>query len=333
MLRRVLKNLALAVAESLLAIGAHAQGAPPGGGGAYQTPDNSTILSRTHAGLEKLGDFIDRSRMLTDAESVRAKAEARAATAKLAGDLSLSCEVTDAEQVGHGKATADGKTVEVNAYEVACGNGMGYFIVSQGSEMPAAMSCFAAEAAHAADVAAGGKSDMYCQLPANKDVKVMAASLMQSAGTNCAVQNLRWFGQSSQTRTEYQEVACADGKGFLLRTALAGTGTPTSVMSCADAAKQGLRCKLTDGGPVATPVTLETFKDALQQHGVKCTPTQTRLIGQENVRKRYAVEFACPEMPNGLVAFIPLEGNANPFETIDCPQAVERHLLCQFTSN
>jgi hypothetical protein len=78
---------------------------------------------------------------------------------------------------------------------------------------------------------------------------------------------------------------------------------------------------------------MEALIAAVEKHGVKCTASQTRLIGRESVRKRYVVEFACPEMPNGLVAFIPLEGNTNPFETVDCGQAVERHLLCQFTLN
>jgi len=334
MLCPTLKSVTLGVAAGLFGTAAHAQDTPPGGGDAGQPTEGSGFIEgMTHNELQKFGNYVDRVRMLTDRGAFRAKAAARVASAKLADELGLSCEVTDAEQVGRGKAKADGKTVEVNAYEVACGNGMGYFIVSQGSLRPAAMSCFAAEAAHAADVAAGAKSDMYCQLPANSDVKAMAASLMQSAGTNCAVRDLRWFGQSSQTRTEYQEVECADGKGFLLRTALAGTSSPTSVTSCTDAAKQGLRCKLTDGGPVAAPVTMEMFTEALDKHGVKCTATHTRVIGRESVRKRYAVEFACPEMPNGLVAFIPLEGNTNPFETIDCSQAVARHLLCQFTSN
>jgi hypothetical protein len=332
MLRRLLKNLTLAVAASLPAIGALAQGIPGGGDRTTERPDVNTALSNSHFALQKLGDYIDRTSMTTDAKSAKAKAAAREATVKLAGELRLGCEVTDAEQVGRGKAKADGKTVDVNAYEVACGDGTGYFIVSQGSEMPTAMSCFAADAAHAVDVAAGTKSDMYCQLPANKDLKVMAASLMQIAGTNCAVRDLRWFGQSAQTRTEYQEVVCGDGKGFLLRTALAGTNSPTSVMSCTDAAKQGIKCKLTDGGPVSTPITMEALIAAVEKHGVKCTASQTRLIGRENVRKRYVVEFACPEVPNGLVAFIPLEGNSNPFETIDCAKAVERHLLCEFTA-
>jgi len=77
---------------------------------------------------------------------------------------------------------------------------------------------------------------------------------------------------------------------------------------------------------------MQTFRDALAANGIKCESTKSRVIGQENIRKRYVVEFACPEQPKGLVAFIPVEGNTNPFETIDCSTAVSRHILCEYTS-
>lgn len=58
----------------------------------------------------------------------------------------------------------------MKVHEIACCNGTGYFLVAQGSATPAALSCFAADATHAADV------------------KAMTASLMSGAGTNCSVQ-------------------------------------------------------------------------------------------------------------------------------------------------
>jgi hypothetical protein len=162
-----------------------------------------------------------------------------------------------------------GKEVETSVYEVACSNGMGYFLESQGPEKPVAISCLAAEGTRAADAAKGKKMDFFCQLPENRDVKAMAASLLAGAGTPCAVRDLQWFGKSAATQTEYSEVVCNDGKGYLLRTALPGTQAQTHVMSCADAARQGIKCRLTDSGPVEKPLTLETFKDALAQHGAQ----------------------------------------------------------------
>jgi len=80
-------------------------------------------------------------------------------------------------------------------------------------------------------------------------------------------------------------------------------------VSCADAAKQGIKCRLTDAGPVEIPVTLETFKSALAQHGVSCSIAQIRMIGQETHLKRYVVEYRCADQPAGMIAYLPLEGN------------------------
>jgi hypothetical protein len=264
----------------------------------------------------------------TDRERLDAKEE----SGKLINAIQLSCELSDAALVGRGSVKTDGKTIEVKAYEVACSNRTGYILVSQGAQRPTAMSCFAADAQHTADAAKGEDSDLYCQLAVNKDVKIMAASLMATAGTTCAVNDFRWFGLSALTQTDYSEVACADGKGFLLRIAETGPAAEVSVMSCQEAAKRGLRCHLTDGGAVTTPVTLQTFRDALKQNDVKCEPLSMRMIGRESVAKRYVVEVQCQDQPGGLVAFIPAAGNTGKFETLDCGAAIERQIRCELTS-
>jgi hypothetical protein len=273
------------------------------------------------ADLLKIHDVTDRDRAKTKEE-----------IAKLISAIQLSCELSDAALIGRGKALADGKTIDVSAYEVSCSNRMGYILVSQGPRSPIAMSCFAAAATHAADVAKGENSDLYCQLGANKDVKVMAASLMQTAGTRCVVSDFRWFGLNASSQTDYSEIACADGEGFLLKVLQTGPSAQVSVMDCQDAAKRGLKCRLTDGGPVSTPVNMQTFRDALKQNGVNCEPTNMRMIGRESVDKRYVVEVQCQEQPNGLVAFIPVAGNASKFETLDCAAAVERQIHCELTA-
>jgi hypothetical protein len=261
--------------------------------------------------------------------TVRDRAKAKQESGKLVSAIQLSCELTDAALIGRGKGNADGKIIDVNAYEVACSNRAGYILVSQGAQNPVAISCFAANAMHAARDAKDESADLYCQLAANKDVKVMAASLMATAGTTCAVNDVRWFGQNALTQTDYSEVACADGNGFLLRIAQTGPAAEVSVIGCQEAAKRGLKCHLTDGGAVTSPVTLQAFRDALKQNEVNCEPTNMRIIGRESVDKRYVVEVTCQEQPNGLVAFIPVAGNTNKFEAIDCAAAVERQIRCE----
>jgi hypothetical protein len=180
-------------------------------------------------------------------------------------------------------------------------------------------------------VAKGKEPGFYCKLPGNKDVYGMVASLIEAnAGAACEVAQVQLFGRSASTQSEYSEVVCKDGKGFLLGTALPGAPSKTTAMSCADAARQGIKCRLTDAGPVETPVTLETFKTALAQHGVSCNIAQIRMIGQETHLKRYVVEYRCADHPTGMIAYLPLEGNINPYETSECNSAASLDVVCTF---
>jgi len=159
----------------------------------------------------------------------------------------------------------------------------------------------------------------------------MAAALMTTAGTACAINTLRWFGMSDSGQMEYSEVSCADNNGYLLETPRVGPSAQTSVVSCQDAAKRGLKCRLTAVGSASTQVTMQMFRDAIKQNGLACEPTKMRVIGRESVDKRYVVELQCAQQTDGLVAFIPLEGNTNKFETLDCAAAAGRDIVCQLT--
>jgi hypothetical protein len=213
---------------------------------------------------------------------------------------------------------------------------MGYLLVSRGSDKPIGLSCFATDAVRASVEAQGKKDALTCALPANTDMKTMAASVATHAGKTCAARGFAWLGQSSAKLMDYSEVACDGGKGFILATAMPGATVQPAAIACADAAASGIRCTMSDNGPAgaeqaAPKLTLQTFKDALAQHGVACQASNERVVGQENQKKRYVVEFTCAEQPNGLVAFIPLEGNTNTFETLSCADAAKRGIACQFS--
>ena len=103
---------------------------------------------------------------------------------KIIDALSVPCELADAERAGGGKVEVDGRLLDVKVYEAACHSGTGYFLVSQPPQKSLAISCFAADAAHAADMAQGAAPDEFvCTLSGNSDVKVMAASVLKGAGT------------------------------------------------------------------------------------------------------------------------------------------------------
>jgi hypothetical protein len=308
---------------------AFAQGAP----GIHE--DNSGLNgSLTHDDLQKLGSDTKSDSSLSR-QAALARAKAKAESEQLLQALQLSCQVSNAQVVvaGTSKPASGGKEIDTRVYEVACAGGAGYVLERQGGAKPMALSCLTAEEARAADVAKGRAAGFYCKLPENVDVYGMVTSMIASGtGASCTVRDLQLFGRSESTQSDYSEVACNDGKGFLLRTPLPGSQAETLVMSCSDAARKGIKCRLTDAGPVETPVTMDTFKDALAQHGVSCRIDQIRMIGQEDNRKRYVVEYRCADQSAAMVAFIPLQGNANPYEALDCADAMARGVACTFTS-
>jgi hypothetical protein len=306
----------------------HAQGAP----GVHQ--DNGGINgSLSREDLEKLGgNYKNDTSADVPKDPILARAKAKAQSLPLLQSVQVSCDVSDAKLVvvGTRRPKSGGREVEARVYEVACGDGMGYLLETLGKEMPVAISCLSAEEARAADAAKGKEPGLFCKLPANKDVYAMLTSLVKTgANAQCEVDRLQLFGRSESTHSEYSEVACKDGNGFLLRIAQPGSQAKTVVMTCAEAAKQSIKCRMTDPGPAEAAVTMQTFKEALARNGVTCTIGPIKLIGQEDHLKRYVVEYACSDQGSATVAFIPLAGNSNPYESLDCATAFSRHdVIC-----
>jgi hypothetical protein len=256
-------------------------------------------------------------------------AKAKEQSAKLLAALQLSCEISAAQLVVSGSRRIDGKETPVRVFDVACAQGLGYLLETQGAATPVAISCLTAEEARAADVAKGKEPGFFCKLPENHDVYAAVASLIASGtgGAQCMVQRLQWLGRSDSAHSEYSEVACEGGKGYVLGTALPGSQAKVTVTSCGDAARQGVRCRLTDSGPAENEPTLDTLKEVLAPH-VSCKIDPIRLVGQEEHLKRYVVEYHCADQPAAGIAFVPLPGNTNPYESIDCAAGAIRGIAC-----
>lgn len=235
----------------------------------------------------------------------------------------LSCTVKDAMLV------AFDDTAHTKTYEVACDNGVGYFLVkAEPPARPSGFTCFAADATRQADITAHRDPSVSCGLPPNADIKKAAQAILTRAGKTCTVERTQWMGQSTASNTDYLEVACLGGTGFVVATPLPGSVSPLRAVSCDDAVRSGLHCKMTQ---TVDPV-LQKYKDALVQHHVDCNVQKVHVIGHETVKQRNVVEFLCPmDRPNGLVAFISPDGVAAPFEAVDCPTAAKRGVICTLT--
>ena len=247
-------------------------------------------------------------------------AEDKANAISLVASLKLSCAVTDAVMVA-----VDDKA-HTKTYEVACQNAAGYFLVqSDPPGKPSGFSCFAAEAARQADIAAHREPALTCSLPENAGSKAVAAAILSRAGKSCAIKDLKWSGQS--TTTDFLELACQEGSGFVVRSPLPGSQAPLHVDTCIDLARIGFVCKLP-----GNDTTLATHNAALALHKVSCDAEAVHVIGHEAIKRREVVEYFCPkQQPNGLVAFLPIEGSTAPFEALDCAAAAKRQAICTLT--
>ena len=262
------------------------------------------------------------------AEQLQAKDKAD--LADLVKSAQFQCEVTNAQEILEGTETIGGKSVKTKTYEGVCSNGLGYFIVGRGQGVSlSGFTCFAADATLQADLKAHRSADPVCTLPEISDIKAIASNVLLRKGHACQVRDVRWVGISPKSNTDFTEIACGDGTGFILASPLPGSTLASQLVRCRDSAAQGMPCKLSDNGePI---ITLQTFKDALAQHHVACDVSDERVIGKESVSQRHVVEFSCTQRPEGLVAYIPLSDSKAPFETYSCADAAKRGVVCKLT--
>ena len=331
-----LKTLATCIATIIAVIGLSSPGFSQAGRSSTGAPIGSHMgqNNMTQDQFNKVVDYADQAHRLTKEDKAKGKTladvlgEDKAATIALVQAMPLSCDVTGAMQVAQGPATIDGKTVNTKTYEASCSNGTGYFLVWQDAGKPYGFSCFGADNTRAADVTAGRVPGPACALPENADMKAMGTRILSLAGVTCPVRDYRWVGQNSAYHIEFNEFGCAGGQGYMVTSALPGSQIAIRVETCLQSSARGLSCKFSENG--APLLTAKAFRDALAQHNVACDATDdgTRLIGQDNPMKRYVVEFRCSQHPNGLVAFIPLNGNVAPFEAVDCATAGNRGARC-----
>jgi len=323
-----------------------AQGAPSGAINSAHVPEGITMGYMSQGDVKGLADFVDSTRLLEARDLVPKAVAARHSTAMLKA-LQIPCEVTDARHIGRSKSMADGKPVEIGLYEAACANGMGYLLTMRDLAIASGISCLAASGTPP-DNHEQPKVNLQCQLPANANLEAMATTLMRNAGANCVASKVKWLGQSAEPKADYTDVGCNDEREFILRTPAPGAAGGMDVLACKDAALRGAKCQLTTGGSAAaaqTPAaaasttqaqarpTLQWLKDALSKNGVACDVKQARIVGRESIKRRYIVEYQCPQQqPHGVVAYVPSDSDTvNPFEWIDCDAAASRKLACQFT--
>jgi hypothetical protein len=283
--------------------------------------DLRTRNAMSQSELKRLGEMVDQWNRIEGKTGVSPR-EARKRAGQMLEVLQVSCELTDAAYRG----TAPGAT-QAHLYEAACADGMGYLMRLAGDSL-SGTSCLSGD-----ELA----PQVHCVLPANLDAKALVAAVLRGKSIPCGVSDVKWLGVDAGNR-DHVEVACGAAPGRVLRFPRPGQRGELEVLGCEEAGRAGVRCQLSAspsaaGGDADSRPALSWFKDALARHGVSCDATRARIVGRESIKRRYVVEFECEGRPEGLIAFVPAEGDReNAFESMNCVTAASRGINCQFLS-
>jgi hypothetical protein len=143
----------------------------------------------------------------------------------------------------------------------------------------------------------------------------MVDRLAARAAGDCAVKARAYIGESDRDGASFWEVACAGGRGYLLKQGLDGGLARSADCASADLILTG-GCRLTDTRQ-ARLEQASAYADRVRAAGLDC---QVSSYAQRAPRADGAqvVELACVNRPAGAIAFFPQSGAAS---LVDCAHA------------
>ncbi|MDY6924351.1 MAG: hypothetical protein SWI22_10385 [Pseudomonadota bacterium] len=232
-----------------------------------------------------------------------------AMVAPVANAAGVPCKVDNALFMGE---TGDAK----GRYEIGCEGADGYWVDIDAAGTATRTSCLTVTANEGACIYTNPEEQL-------ATIRTRFAGADQ---TDCTIEQGRGVGATPTS--EFYEVKCAGGQGYMVRASLAGEFE--QLYACAEADGIAGGCKLTDLSALRSSLS-ERRKAQLNSVGVSCTSTSEIKIGQERGEDgREVVEFGCAELPLGLIAYLPAEGNDDVLVQ-DCIAATLRGVVCQTT--
>lgn len=233
----------------------------------------------------------------------------------LAQRAGLTCTVDEAAWVGRTSANAE-------RYEIGCAGAGGWILdVAPGADgAVTTTSCLKA--------AVGGQP---CRFTSAEERLAGMVALAAAAERPCQVTDGRFVATDPAKNTDYIELACTEGPGFMVEVSAAGA--PQRTVDCVRASGIAGGCTLTDVS-VIRAAEEQSFKDRLSQAGFNCSYEQHRVVGEENhpTGKRIVIEYKCADRPMGLMAFLPQPGSAAAPMEVDCITGAGRGVPCVLTT-
>jgi hypothetical protein len=235
-------------------------------------------------------------------------ANPKAGLASYVAKTGVSCDIENARAIG---------SAPKNTYfEVACKGGGGYIVqtanpVNIGQEVTA-NSCLLYDEA----------GNVSCKLTDKKTQLAVVDTLNSAAGKNCVIKDKRYV---LSTKTDnYFEVACEDGKGYMLQQT-SSTGAFAKAIDCAQASNVDGGCTLTDARAAQTEQA-GLYSNLAKKAGFDCKVEKYGMLPSKDPRTEI-VELKCSNRPDGGIGVFSVDKNV----VYDCVTSEMNGYRCSFT--
>ncbi|MDR7118357.1 hypothetical protein [Caulobacter sp. BE254] len=230
-----------AIAFSLVAVSAQAQSGGP--------PPPQAIPGKLQYDANRVGRAYDQLRAASVLGAPRRSSgnplQVKAAIA-LASELKAPCDVTDAAELKNGHAKApDGSTITVQTYEIVCKDSLGWIISKSSDGTSRLTDCLALQTGALAAGKAWPKGYL-CGLPENGTPFLGLRPIAAKVAPSCALVDGVYMGAGGQPPILRYEIACKDGKGFVVDAPAPGSSAALQAINCDEAKAAGAACTLID---------------------------------------------------------------------------------------
>jgi hypothetical protein len=234
-------------------------------------------------------------------------ADPKAGLAPFIAKSGAPCAVAKARGLGHNP--------DVGVFELACQDGSG--LILRTSSPPRLDKPVVAEPCAMYEPT----GNISCKLTDRTAQLAVVDRLIQKSGKPCVVKDRRWVGVSVSKNYLY-EVACQDGKGYML------VATPQGALSTTISCASSPDCKLTDSRQ-AQSEQAGLYTRLAQKAGFNCdvktyAPFAISLPGKE------AVELVCNNRPDGAVGVFAAASSV-PSVVYDCAHSELYRFHCTMT--
>jgi hypothetical protein len=237
-------------------------------------------------------------------------ADPKSAFAPVLAKLGRDCTVDAARGIG--------ATATQGVYEVACHGGAGYIVMlphAAGAET-SANPCVGYDEIEGAPTK--------CTLTTPEQRAATLAALVAAGGKPCTVKGHHFVGTTAD-HSDYIEIACAEGKGYMIETDNAGKYK--AEIDCGQASGIAGGCTLTDTRAAQTEQS-GVYTKLAKKAGFDCTVAKYAAFAVADPTLD-VVELQCSNRPDGGVGIF----SANSNKVLDCVRSQIEGYHCTFTDD